>query len=139
MPKLALLTIAAFVAVIASIIIWFAIDDYRYFSLSPAARAERSPLIVYAVVNRDALPTTFVIREVWKDKRKSHSPVIGVQLWISGVQSNQFPDAAVVFFERKFFDSHHLVPRCYDFVKKGRIEDLTESMTLEQYKKACGL
>jgi hypothetical protein len=96
-----------------------------------------APLIVYAVVKRDPPPATFVIQEVWKDKRKSHSPLIGTQVYVPFVSSNQVPDGVVVFYEKKLWDSHHLDARCFDFIQNGRTEDMTEDMTLEQYKKVC--
>ena len=138
-PKWVLLILGAAFGIIAGPFIWFAIDDYHYSTLGPAARIERAPLIVYAVVKRDAPPGAFVVQEVWKDKRKSHAPLIGTQIYVPLVSSNQVPDGVIVFFEKKPFDSRHLEPRCFDFIKNGRTEDMTENMTLEQFKKACGL
>jgi len=138
-PKWVLLILVVAFGIIVVPIVWLAIGDYHYFRLGPAARAERASLIVYAVVKHDTSPATFVIREVWKDERKSHAALIGTQIYAPVVPNDQVPDAVIVFYEKRLWDSHHLDARSFAFVSNGQIEGFSGVMTLEQYKKACGL
>ena len=120
--------------VIAAIsLIWLAVSDFNNISLNPKVRAERSSLIVYAKPDTNG---AFVVQEIWKDTRKSHSPVIGLNLFKLKNEPNvQHPDGVVSFYEKSFWFSQHLTERYSAFVNSGRVDE----MTLEEYKKACGL
>jgi hypothetical protein len=133
--KKILLVFIGLAAIVAIPLIWITIDDFNYSSLNPMARAERSPLIVYAKC--DTNDTSFVVQEIWKDTRKSHSPVIGLKFHLLTLNAPNVhnPDGAVLFYEKDFWFSRHLIKRGIVFVNSGHIE----GMTLEEYKRACGI
>jgi hypothetical protein len=131
--KKILLVFIGLAAIVAIPLIWITVDDFNYASLSPMAKAKRSPLIVYAKCDTNG--TSFVAQEIWKDTRKSHSPVIGLKLLKWNEPDAQIPDGAVFFYEKVFWFDRHLEPRTFVCVYSGRIE----GMTLDEYKKTCNI
>ena len=132
---------AVFTAIILVPLVWMAVNDVDYASLNPMTRAKRSTLVVYAVEKREGNDESLVIQDVWKDARKSQASLIGAKIQIKviyspiSISSNQIPAGAVVFFEGKIWDKSLLEPRYFGYANGGKIE----GMTLDEYKKACGL
>jgi hypothetical protein len=136
-----LLGFAILAAVVLTPLVWMTVQDIKYASLDPISQAKQSILIVYAVEKRDGNNESLVVHDVWKDTRKSNSQMIGTAIVTKGAFSHlepsgvQTPDGAVVFFEEKILDKKQLEPYFFKYVNGGKIE----GMTLDEYKKACGL
>ena len=117
---------------------WSEFNDLNA-SVEPRILAKQSVLIVYATVKRDAPEMPFIINEVWKDERKTNSPLIGLKLHKSNMPSNQIPDGVIVFFK----SLNNLTPNTYIFVRNRSVTIETNGqvveMTLEQYKRSCEL
>ena len=103
--------------------------------------AKHSVLIVYATTKRDAPDAPLIVAEVWKDARKTKSPLIGNIIGKSTVNmpSNQIPDGQIIFFEGQ---NKNDFPTSIS-VRNGNVTVETNGqileMTLEQYKRNCGL
>jgi hypothetical protein len=130
-------------AAVITLYIWNEAEGLK-IPVEPRILAKQSVLIVYATIKRDVPEMPLIIKEVWKDERKTNSPLIGLKLarsTESNMLSNQIPDGAIVFF--KSLNNHD--PRTYVFVRKGSVTVTTETdekfveMTLEQYKRSCEL
>jgi hypothetical protein len=132
-----LCVIAGVILIMAILLTWIIHENSWPDFYHPRTITEHSPLIVYAKVKYDGNRQTYIIQDVWKDARKSYSPLIGLQIhqFISNSPTNTAADGAIIFYEKKPFDSTKLEPDLILFVTGGE----TDGMSLEQYRKACGL
>ncbi len=118
---------------------WFIWDALSF--PDSRALAKHSALIVYATTKRDAPDAPLVVVEIWKDERKTKSPLIGKIIGKSTVYmpSNQVPDGEIIFFEGQ----GKKVPPTSIAVRNGQVTVETNGqmveMTLGEYKKYCGL
>ena len=118
---------------------WLVWDALRF--PDSRALAKNSALIVYATTKRDAPDAPLVVAEVWKDERKTNTLLIGKVIGRSTVYmpSNQIPDGEIIFFEGQ----GKKVPPTSIAVRNGRVTVETNGqmveMTLEEYKRYCGL
>jgi hypothetical protein len=95
-----------FIAIVAILFIWDAVDYFMDASLSPMARAEKSLLVVYSKPDTNGI---FVVQEIWKDTRKSHPSLIGLKLnKLKSGPHIQSPNGAVSFYEKESWFSQIL-------------------------------
>jgi hypothetical protein len=131
---------------IIGVLLALAIISYTWFEfdrlnapVDPRMLAKQSVLIVYAAFKHDDPELPLIIQEVWKDERKTNSPLIGLKLGKSHLPPNQTPEGSIVFLN----SLNNLDLRTYVSVNNGSITIETNGqimeMTLEQYKRNCGL
>ena len=119
-------------------------DFFHDRSLSLTERAKESPLIVYATLVKSNTPQIYVVQEIWKDERNTHSNMMGMEFIFNKPRSEKIamPDGAVTFYQTKVFNNHQLVPGYSVFVNNGKISiensGQFEDLTVIQYKHACG-
>jgi hypothetical protein len=133
--------VAVLVTMIVARLAWVSVGNSHRASfesapLNPATLAQDSSLVVYAVfVKSNAPQMSFVVQDVWKDMRKSHSNISGMQFSCGKLPPKvRSPEGAVIFFKKKIFDNGHLTPDVFAVATDGRIEN----MTVVQYKQVCG-
>jgi hypothetical protein len=134
-------TLGIFGVLLAVVIISYICFEFYILRIpdDPKILAKQSVLIVYAAVKSDDPKMPLFVKEVWKDERKTNSPLIGLKVAESNMSSNQVEDGEIIFFE----SLDNTAPRTYVVVRNGsivtKINGKIVEMTLEQYKRSCGL